>query len=282
MAAVLGLPLALFGASYLARSASPAEIPSEVAWTEATLTQANGGDPFRGLLLARRCDHCHGAEGFSDDAAVPNLANLDRLTIWKQLEDYRTDKRASLVMRGIAVPLSTQNRADLAAYYSMLPNSPDPQDERVFPQAAANGMEASLASRLVTLGDSAEFRHAKPVMGRWDRFVGRRHWRHKMAHTFSASWKGLPAGCVRMTSICRCGALLINSRKRRGAPSPIITGQDWGCFPAARDEHLPGPPSMHTPSLIPTLRKPRRVGQPAMNICALALIPAAKGGAHDG
>ena len=153
MAAVLGLPLALFGASYLARSASPAEIPSEVAWTEATLTQANGGDPFRGLLLARRCDHCHGAEGFSDDAAVPNLANLDRLTIWKQLEDYRTDKRASLVMRGIAVPLSTQNRADLAAYYSMLPNSPDPQDKRVFPQAAANGMEASLASRLVTLGD---------------------------------------------------------------------------------------------------------------------------------
>jgi len=153
VAAVLNLPLALFATAYLARSASPPEIPSNVAWTETTLAAANGGDAFRGLLLARRCDHCHGAEGFSDDSSIPNLANIDRLTIWKQLEDYRTDKRASLVMRGIAMPLSAQNSADLAAYYSMLPNSSDPQDKRVFPQAPPNGIEAGLASRLVTLGD---------------------------------------------------------------------------------------------------------------------------------
>jgi len=152
-AAVVGLPLALFGAAYFARSATPPEIPSNVAWTESTLVVANSGDPFRGLLLARRCDHCHGVEGFSNDPSIPNLAALDRLTIWKQLDDYRTDKRASLVMRGIALPLSAQNSADLAAYYSVLPNLPDPQDKRVFPQADPNNGGASLAARLVTLGD---------------------------------------------------------------------------------------------------------------------------------
>ncbi len=153
VAAVFALPLALSAGSYVARSASPPEIPSNVAWTETTLAAANEGDAFRGLLLARRCDHCHGAEGFSDDSSIPNLASIDRLTIWKQLEDYRADKRASLVMRGIAGSLSAQNAADVAAYYSMLPNSPDPQDKRVFPQAAPSGAEAGLASRLVTLGD---------------------------------------------------------------------------------------------------------------------------------
>jgi len=50
-----------------------------VAWTEETLAIISRGDAFRGLLLARRCNHCHGEEGFSPVPAFPNLAGEDRL-----------------------------------------------------------------------------------------------------------------------------------------------------------------------------------------------------------
>ncbi|HXZ39422.1 MAG TPA: hypothetical protein VEG68_01690, partial [Terriglobales bacterium] len=128
------LPLALFVTSNGAWSTAQVRIPSNIAWTQATLEAASNGDPFRGLLLARRCDHCHGSEGFSSDPSIPNLASMDRLTIWKQLDDFRSDLRTSLPMRAIASELSSQDSADLGAYYSMLPIYPDPEDKRAFPQ----------------------------------------------------------------------------------------------------------------------------------------------------
>jgi len=152
-AVFLWLPLALFVTSNSARSAAQVSIPSNVAWTQATLEVASSGDPFRGLLLARRCDHCHGSEGFSSNPTIPNLAAMDNLTIWKQLDDFRSDTRTSLEMRAIASELSSQDSADLAAYYSMLPISPDPEDKRAFPQASPGPAEAAVAARLVTLGD---------------------------------------------------------------------------------------------------------------------------------
>src|SRR5271166_3626096 len=55
-------------------SEPPVRVPSNVAWTEETLTMVSSGDAFRGLLLARRCNHCHGEEGFSSVPDFPNLA----------------------------------------------------------------------------------------------------------------------------------------------------------------------------------------------------------------
>ena len=83
-------------------SEPPVRVPSNVAWTEETLTIVSSGDGFRGLLLARRCNHCHGEEGFSSVPAFPNLAGEDRLSFWKQMQDFRSGKRTSPVMQGIA------------------------------------------------------------------------------------------------------------------------------------------------------------------------------------
>jgi cytochrome c553 len=124
-----------------------------VAWTKETLTIVSGGDAFRGLLLARRCNHCHGEEGFSSAPAFPNLAGEDRLSFWKQMQDFRFGKRTSPVMQGIADGLSARDSADLAAYYSMLPTASDPQDNRVFPQAMQNPSRATMAIRLIVFGD---------------------------------------------------------------------------------------------------------------------------------
>lgn len=124
-----------------------------MAWTPETLATASSGDAFRGLLLAKRCDHCHGDEGFSAVANTPNLAGIDKLAIWKQLEDFRTRKRLSHAMDPIAASLSPRDEADVVAYFSKLPVFNDPQDNRAFPQPRPDPARAAIASRLVSFGD---------------------------------------------------------------------------------------------------------------------------------
>ncbi len=128
-------------------------IPSYVAWTPETIAAASSGDAFRGMLLAKRCDHCHGAEGFSAVASTPNLAGMDKLAIWKQLQDFRAHKRLSRAMVPIAESLSSRDLADVVAYYAKLPVFSDLQDNRVFPQARPDAGHAGVASRLVSFGD---------------------------------------------------------------------------------------------------------------------------------
>ncbi len=134
-------------------SAAPVRIPSNVAWTGETLAIISRGDAFRGLLLARRCNHCHGEEGFSSVADFPNLAGMDRLSFWKQMQDFRSGKRPSPMMQSIAEGLSGRDSADLAAYYALLPTASDPQDHRAFPQAMQDPSRASMAIRLIVFGD---------------------------------------------------------------------------------------------------------------------------------
>jgi cytochrome c553 len=152
----LGIPLILSGRDSSTRagdSEPPIRVPSNVAWTEKTLTIISGGNAFRGLLLARSCDHCHGGEGFSSVPALPNLAGQDRLSFWKQMQDFRSGKRTSAIMQGVAERFSERDSADLAAYYSMLPTAGDPQDNRSFPQIMRDPSQASSAIRLIVFGD---------------------------------------------------------------------------------------------------------------------------------
>ncbi len=131
----------------------PVSIPSDVAWTGDTLAIISKGDAFRGLLLARRCNHCHGEEGFSAVPGFPNLAGEDRLSFWKQMQDFRAGKRTSPVMQAIAEGFSARDAADLAAYYAMLPTASDALDKRAFPQPMTDPSRASMAIRLIVFGD---------------------------------------------------------------------------------------------------------------------------------
>jgi cytochrome c553 len=134
-------------------AAGPDRIPSYVAFTPETIAAASSGSAFRGMLLARRCEHCHGAEGFSPVGSTPNLAGMNNLAIWKQLEDFRDRKRQSRPMVPIAESLSGRDQADLVAYYASLPVFSDPQDNRVFPQVQIAAPHLEMASRLITFGD---------------------------------------------------------------------------------------------------------------------------------
>jgi cytochrome c553 len=153
---LLAVSLFLWGSDSSAQAVSsepPVRVPSNVAWTDETIRIASGGDAFRGLLLSRRCNHCHGVEGFSSVPSVPNLAGDDRLSFWKQMEDFHSGKRTSPLMQEVADQLSARDSADLAAYYSMLPTVRDPQDNRAFPQALHDASRARTAIRLIVFGD---------------------------------------------------------------------------------------------------------------------------------
>ena len=137
----------------VASGSLPEQIPSYVSWTPETIAAASAGDAFRGMLLAKRCEHCHGAEGFSDRSTTPNLAGMDRLAIWKELEDFRSHKRESRTMEPIAASLSSRDLADVVAYYAKLPVFIDLQDNRSFPQPRPNPRHAGMASHLISFGD---------------------------------------------------------------------------------------------------------------------------------
>jgi cytochrome c553 len=153
LALVFMTALAITSVVQSVAASAPARIPSYIAWTPETIATASRGDAFRGLLLAKRCEHCHGSEGFSPVGFTPNLAGLNDLAIWKQLEDFKDRKRSSPAMQPIGASLATRDEADLAAYYSKLPVYPDPQDDRVFPQTQIGDAHSAMASRLVTFGD---------------------------------------------------------------------------------------------------------------------------------
>jgi len=90
------------------------------------------GDPLAGRLIFENgvgddvpaCAGCHGSAGMgSDDMATPRLAYQVQKYIWKQLEDFATDKRmdnAMYQMNDIAKALTEDQRRDVAAYVHTL------------------------------------------------------------------------------------------------------------------------------------------------------------------
>jgi cytochrome c553 len=95
---------------------------STVAWTPATRELLTQGDATRGAALATTCNNCHGANGVSVDAAIPNLAGHSAAAIYKQLEDFKSQRRNAMVMGVFVSPLSQQQMLDLAAHFAALPN----------------------------------------------------------------------------------------------------------------------------------------------------------------
>jgi cytochrome c553 len=138
------------------RSAQTAGIPaavvaSEVVWSSATVAEAVHGDVAHGEFIAINCSACHGAQGVSKRSWVPSLAGMDKLAIYKQLNDFRSEKRLWGVMNGIAQALTESDYADVAAYFSSLtPGLKDAVGTRV--PGASDSLHASDATRRLIFG----------------------------------------------------------------------------------------------------------------------------------
>lgn len=135
----------LTAAAVLAAASAAVSLPSSrVAWTVETVKFVRAGDPARGRKLNEDCSGCHGEAGIVDTPDVSNLAGQDAFYTYKQLQDYKSESRASPIMGEAVKPLSDRDMADLAAFYAALAPAPSPAS----PPAVEPGVE-----RLATIGD---------------------------------------------------------------------------------------------------------------------------------
>ncbi|MFB3101001.1 MAG: cytochrome c [Gammaproteobacteria bacterium] len=84
------------------------------------LSSYAAGDIAAGKLKSALCAACHGAEGISATDIWPNLAGQKATYLIKQMKDFRDGGRKDPVMSPLASPLSDDDIANLAAYFSSL------------------------------------------------------------------------------------------------------------------------------------------------------------------
>ncbi|VVM60075.1 hypothetical protein PS639_01232 [Pseudomonas fluorescens] len=97
---------------------------------------------------AMACATCHGANGMgTDSAGFPRLAGLPQGYLVKQLEDFRSGKRANAVMQPIAVALNDTEGKTVASYLGAMAIAAPSVD---LDPAGSNG---SAAEKLVKQGD---------------------------------------------------------------------------------------------------------------------------------
>jgi len=81
------------------------------------------GSVEAGATKATLCAACHGANGNSVNPEWPSLAGLGADYIAAQLQNFKEGKRANPIMYPIAMALSSDDMADLGAYFDSLPNT---------------------------------------------------------------------------------------------------------------------------------------------------------------
>jgi cytochrome c553 len=128
--------------------------PSRIGWTPETLAVVSRGDVKRGAFVALACSACHGEGGVSRSGLYPTLAGMEAVTIFKQLDDFRSGKRSWGVMNAIAAALTPESSADVAAYFaSQREGMPAPAGQSL--AAGHTFHEDNVAVRLIFAGDPA-------------------------------------------------------------------------------------------------------------------------------
>lgn len=79
---------------------------------------SEGGNAEAGKTKSATCSACHGMDGNSMNPEWPTLAGQHPKYIAKQLANFKSGDRYNATMSPMAEPLSEQDMADLAAYYS--------------------------------------------------------------------------------------------------------------------------------------------------------------------
>ena len=81
---------------------------------------AQAADAKAGRKKAQMCSACHGVDGISKMPVAPNIAGSPAMYLEKQIKAFRSEERKDETMNVVAKPLSDDDIADLAAWYSGL------------------------------------------------------------------------------------------------------------------------------------------------------------------
>ena len=101
--------LAASAVSVLAQEAAPKAVPAKAAKPDL----AKGEASFTAV-----CAACHGADGNSGTPANPKLAQQHPEYLVKQLQEFKSGKRANAVMSGMAATLSDADMKNIAYWLS--------------------------------------------------------------------------------------------------------------------------------------------------------------------
>jgi cytochrome c553 len=80
----------------------------------------HAADAAAGKAKAQMCAVCHGTIGISTAPDAPNLAGQSEIYLSNQLRAYRSGERRHEVMSVIAKPLTDDEIASLAAWFSSI------------------------------------------------------------------------------------------------------------------------------------------------------------------
>lgn len=78
------------------------------------------GDIRAGREKAQQCQTCHGLDGIAKIPLAANLAGQTKEYLLKSLDDFKKGIRKNEMMTIVIEPLSKEDMADLAAYYSAI------------------------------------------------------------------------------------------------------------------------------------------------------------------
>ena len=90
------------------------------------IPQANAADVTAGEKKALACAACHGHNGVSVSADIPNLAGQRAKYLSIQLMAFRDGKRQNPLMNAIAAQLDDTDIENLAAFFNSLPGATGP------------------------------------------------------------------------------------------------------------------------------------------------------------
>ena len=105
---------------------------SQGAFGQAAANKAASGEEFRPVfataveisegkhLAQNSCSNCHGMDGISQTAGLPNLAGQRPAYLYRELHAYKSGGRNNGLMNDAIKFLSDEAIVDAAAYYSSL------------------------------------------------------------------------------------------------------------------------------------------------------------------
>ncbi len=112
---LMAAAMAISAASAQAAGEAPAQKPAQPAKPDLVKGEAS---------YAAVCAACHGADGNSTIAANPKLAQQHPEYLVKQLQEFKSGKRANPVMQGMAAMLSDDDMRNVAAWLASKPAKP--------------------------------------------------------------------------------------------------------------------------------------------------------------
>lgn len=107
---------------------------SPLAHAMDTTTNKTVGNAEAGKTKNTTCVACHGTDGNSPMTIYPKLAGQHASYTIKQLQNFKAGKRQDPIMAPMAVALSEQDMADLAAYFESQAVQPGQANEELVEQ----------------------------------------------------------------------------------------------------------------------------------------------------